>query len=33
LLDRPRVVLVVFPPEGDEKRGVNDDGIFHSPWF
>jgi hypothetical protein len=27
------VVLIVLPPEGDEKRGVNDDEISHSPLF
>ena len=33
LLDRPWVVLVVFSPQGDEKRGINDDGISHNPSF
>ena len=33
LLDRPWVVLIVLSPEGDEKRGVNHDGISHSALF
>jgi|GEM_PF-6807112 len=30
LLDGPRGVLIVLPPEGDEKRRINDDGISRS---
>jgi hypothetical protein len=28
-LNGPRVVLIVLSPEGDKKRGINDDGISH----
>ena len=30
LLDGPWMVLIVLPPEGDEKRSINDDGISHN---
>ena len=33
LLNRPWVVLIVLPPEGDEKRRINDDGISHNRSF
>ena len=29
LLNGPRVVLIVLSPEGDKKRGINDDGLSH----